>query len=157
MIQKCPVTPDDRSFLFLLYCSTRQAEVKAYGWDDMMREQFLHMQWNAQQHSYAMQFPKAEQSILLQKNKKAGRMIVNRQKEKLTIILIDISLLPEFQNRGIGTSLIRELQAEAEEEKSILSLSVLPASPALRLYERLGFRALESDGYHIRMEWRGAI
>ncbi|MFB4327172.1 GNAT family N-acetyltransferase [Paenibacillus sp. CR_12] len=157
MIQKRPVTPDDRSFLFLLYCSTRQAEVEAHGWDDMMREQFLLMQWNAQQHSYAMQFPKAEQSILLQNNKKAGRMIVNRQKEKTTITLIDISLLPEFQNRGIGTSLIRELQTEATKQQNLLSLSVLPTSPALRLYERLGFRKLESDGYHVRLEWRGAI
>ncbi|TCP52630.1 acetyltransferase (GNAT) family protein [Tumebacillus sp. BK434] len=152
MIERIPVCPSDETFLYQLYASTRMTELQAWGWDPMMQEQFLQMQWNAQRQSYAVQYPDAEHSILTFQNFHAGRVLVSRTTE--AIVLVDISLLPAFHNRGIGTWLIQELQAEAQALKLTLRLSVLPQNPALRLYERLGFRTTDQTGHHVLMEWR---
>lgn len=52
-----------------------------------------------------------------------------------------ISLLPEYRDRGIGTQLLNCLLALLQETGySRVSLSVQKENPALRLYERAGFR-----------------
>ena len=62
------------------------------------------------------------------------------------IRLVDISLLPEFRNRGLGTSLLRDLFTEAEAAGKPLTIHVEKFNPAMRLYQRLGFvRVPEKD------------
>lgn len=151
MIDKRKVDNTDHAFLFQLYVSTRMQELEAWGWDEMMQQQFLHMQWTAQQRSYATQFPDAEHLLISIHARPAGRIMIARSDTSLT--LVDISLLPAFQNKGIGTTLIQELQAEAADLSRPLFLNVLPENPAIRLYGRLGFQQVEHTGLHIRMKW----
>jgi GNAT superfamily N-acetyltransferase len=54
--------------------------------------------------------------------------------------LREIQLLPDFRGFGIGTELIRHCIDTAKTEKKPLRLRVLKTNPAVRLYERLGFR-----------------
>lgn len=61
--------------------------------------------------------------------------------------LIQIQLAPEVQGRGIGEALIRRLVDEARSAGAALTLHVLHANPARRLYERLGFRIV-AHGEH---------
>jgi GNAT superfamily N-acetyltransferase len=67
----------------------------------------------------------------------------------------DIALLPEYCNRGIGTTLQRELQSEAAAAGTPLRIHVERFNRALRLYERLGFRQIEDKGVYLFMEWSG--
>jgi ribosomal protein S18 acetylase RimI-like enzyme len=67
-----------------------------------------------------------------------------------------ICIIPEHQNRGIGTEVIRSVIAEAETQKMPLCLSVLKVNPARRLYERLGFGVTEETEHHFRMKFRRA-
>jgi ribosomal protein S18 acetylase RimI-like enzyme len=53
---------------------------------------------------------------------------------------LSIALLPEYQNKGLGTRMIKTVISMAQERFPGLSLSVVESSPARRLYERLGFR-----------------
>lgn len=53
--------------------------------------------------------------------------------------LVQIQLAPEFQRRGIGSGILQSLIEEARAAAMPLRLSVLKASPAKRLYERVGF------------------
>jgi len=53
--------------------------------------------------------------------------------------LIQIQILPESQNRGIGQNLIKNIQHQASAQGIPIALSVLRTNPAKRLYERLGF------------------
>lgn len=151
MIQKREVDDTDHAFLFRLYASTRIQELKAWGWDEMMQQQFLHMQWTAQQRSYASQYPQAEHLLISFQAQPAGRIMVSRNDASVT--LVDISILPDFQKKGIGTTLLQELQAEAADSSRPLFLHVLPDNLAIRLYERLGFQQVEQTGLHIRMKW----
>jgi len=63
-------------------------------------------------------------------------------------------ILPEYQNRGIGTRLMREAIADARSKQKPIRLSVLAVNPARRFYERLGFRITQSTPERHYMEWR---
>lgn len=57
-----------------------------------------------------------------------------------------ISLLKPYRGRGIGTALMRRMLGELKDAGyARASLSVQKENPALRLYERLGFR-IAGDG-----------
>ena len=68
----------------------------------------------------------------------------------------DIALLPEFCSRGIGTTVLRGLQSEAAAAGKPLRIHVERFNPALRLYERLGFRQIDDRGVYLFMEWTGS-
>jgi ribosomal protein S18 acetylase RimI-like enzyme len=53
---------------------------------------------------------------------------------------ISIAVREDARGRGIGAELLRALIAEAVSRRVRLSLNVRETNPALRLYERLGFR-----------------
>ena len=50
-----------------------------------------------------------------------------------------------FQRRGIGTEVMKQLIAEAAHAHQAVRLNVVKINPALRLYERLGFRVTHED------------
>ena len=57
--------------------------------------------------------------------------------------LVQVQLRPEFQGLGLGKALIEGLIDEARGAGASISLKVLHGNPARRLYERLGFQAVE--------------
>jgi len=66
--------------------------------------------------------------------------------------LNQIYILPDFQNRKIGSLLIRELILRAKNEKLPLRLRVLAVNPAKKLYEKMGFVVYEETKEIIFME-----
>jgi len=56
------------------------------------------------------------------------------------LFISNISIVPEYQNRGIGTSIIRDILLKAQGMRKFVRLHVLRTSPAQRLYQRLGFK-----------------
>ena len=82
-------------------------------------------------------------------------IVANRWSDEIRIV--DIALLPAYCNRGLGTTLVRALQAEAAASGKPLRIHVERFNPALRLYERLGFRQIEDKGVYLFLEWTGAV
>jgi ribosomal protein S18 acetylase RimI-like enzyme len=67
----------------------------------------------------------------------------------------EIQLLPAQQRRGLGTRLLRDLQARARAQQRTLRLNVaLKNASARRLYERLGFEAVSHSETHTHMVHR---
>lgn len=63
-----------------------------------------------------------------------------------------VAVAARHRGRGLGTRLMRELGERARAEGvRRLSLSVDAENPALRLYERLGYRELSRDEGGVRM------
>lgn len=60
-------------------------------------------------------------------------------------------LLPEFQNQGIGTSLLQGILARAKDKRLPVRLWVLRVNPARSLYERLGFLVLEETSASLHL------
>ena len=92
--------------------------------------------------------------MILIEGEPAGRLYVNRGPDELRII--DIAMLPAYRNRRIGTHLIGALQTEAALARKPLRIHVERFNPALRLYERLGFRPIADRGVYLFLEWRSA-
>jgi ribosomal protein S18 acetylase RimI-like enzyme len=59
-----------------------------------------------------------------------------------------VALLPEHRGRGVGTLLLTRYLERARTLFPAVSLSVSPDNPAMRLYERLGFKAVDVRGGH---------
>jgi ribosomal protein S18 acetylase RimI-like enzyme len=50
-----------------------------------------------------------------------------------------------LRQRGIGTEVVKALIEEATRAGRAMTLGVVKTNPALRLYERLGFRTTHED------------
>jgi GNAT superfamily N-acetyltransferase len=134
-----------------VYASTRQEELDAWGWPPEMRRNFLTMQFRASQGLHSA-FPDAEFQIVMLDGVNAGRMVVNRTREALH--LVDIALLPQHRNAGIGAALMQRVFGEAAATKKPLRLLVLKGNRAARFYHRLGFVKTGETELHLQMEWR---
>jgi GNAT superfamily N-acetyltransferase len=146
-----PERPEDEEFLFALYASTRQEELDAWGWPREMRRTFLEVQFRAQQR-YRTAFPKAQFRIVEMEGRCIGRLIVDSAADELR--LVDIALLREQRNAGLGTQLIRGIQAEGRAAGKPVRLTVQKGHRAERLYGRLGFVKISETELHEDLEWR---
>ena len=147
-----PEEAQDEAFLCEVFASTREAELAGLGWDESRRNTFLKMQFQAMRQGYRAMFPNAEFLIVLNEQTRIGRWVIDRGEEAWRVV--DLALLPEWRGRGIGTGLLRGLVEQAQEEKVCVRLQVLTGSPAVRLYERLGFGRCSEEGPYLHMEWR---
>jgi ribosomal protein S18 acetylase RimI-like enzyme len=145
-----PVAEGDESFLYQVYASTRQEELAPVPWTEAQKAAFLRMQFEAQRRHYRENYPDAAFLVILRGGRPAGRLYVDRRPEGIRII--DIALLPEHRGVGIGTALLAEILAEGDREGKPVSLHVEHFNPALRLYERLGFRRIEDTGVYYLLE-----
>jgi ribosomal protein S18 acetylase RimI-like enzyme len=144
--------PEDESFLFEVYASTRAQEMAFVPWDDEQRKSFLTMQFVAQHSHYRQQFPDASYSVILRDDSPVGRFYVLREKGEIRIL--DITVLPEYRSGGIGTALLRDLLDEAAQAEKSVQIYVETFNPSLRLFERLGFKSIAEEGINFLMEWR---
>ncbi len=135
-----------------LYTDTRLHELDAVPWNDDQKRAFIEMQFRARNKQYDSLYPQAHSTIILYGDEPVGRMLVDRSGRE--IVLIDIALMLEHRNAGIGTRLITGLMNEAASTGQSIRLHVLATSAAVRLYERLGFSRGGSDGAYLEMNWR---
>jgi len=150
-----PVTTEDDPFLVALYESTRDEELSQAEWAPGQREQFVRWQFDMQRREYESRFPDARYNLVLIDDEPAGRIWTGADDEQIR--LLDIALLPQFQKRGAGTILLRELMKEADEAGKFLRHMVFVLNnDAHRFYERLGFVVIEDLGAYKHMEWHAS-
>lgn len=139
-----PIRDEDADFLCSVYASTRTEELAPVPWPDEQKAAFLRQQFEAQHAHYQSYYHDTRFDTILADGEPVGRLYVARWPEEIR--LVDIALLPEHRGRGIGTRLIRELFAEAAPEGKRVTIHVEMESPAIGLYERLGFERQYDDG-----------
>lgn len=147
------VSSNDEEFLIGLYASTRADELAQVPWDESQRDSFVRMQFAAQQQDYRRRFPEGEHHLLLLDGLPAGHVYLARSEPEIRIL--DLALLTEHRNKGIGTMIIMDLLDEANRTHKPVRVYVETLNPALGLFERLGFKRTEDIGSHLLMEWRG--
>jgi len=147
-----PELPEDQEFLAKLYATTRDIEMALTGWDTSRKEAFLRMQFQLQTTHYRKYYPDASFRIILRDNLPVGRIYLHYGAKEIR--LMDIALLPEYRGSGIGGAILANLLAEAAQSGKSVTLHVEPFNPALRLYQRLGFKTIEDLGGNLYMEWR---
>ncbi|MFJ7669418.1 GNAT family N-acetyltransferase [Lysinibacillus sp. NPDC097195] len=146
------ITNEDEAFLYKVYRSTRNHEVALWGWTVDQKQLFLAMQWRSQQASYNRQFSKASHSLIVVDKQFVGRLLIEEMADYHH--LIDISILPAFQGKGIGSCIIAELLQTAREGNKAVVLQAFHTNPARGLYERLGFQVVSGDELYLKMRWQ---
>ena len=121
-------------------------------WNEEMKAAFVLQQFQAQHAWYQEHYVGASFDVILVDGAPAGRLYVHRREKEIR--LVDITLLPEFRGGGRGSSILRDLMGEAEAAGKPLTIHVEVYNPAMRLYERLGFRPVEERGPYLLMEWK---
>lgn len=107
------------------------------------------MQFNAQQSQYCTQYPDADFDVVMRDGEPVGYMYALRGPD--AYVLIDISLLPEQRNKGVGAKLVSALIKEAQSSNEPLEAHVLRDNPAWRLWQRLGFEQVSDDGVYLHI------
>lgn len=154
MIDLRPASPDDAPFMRHLFARVCEDELGLGDWDDPRKHALLAMQFEAQSRSYRENYPGSGYQIVLLSGQPIGRILVHRGRDAIRIV--DIALMPEYRNRGIGGELVgRVLEVAAREQKPV-RLSARHSNPAQRLYRRLGFALIGCSALHGDWEWSGS-
>ena len=135
-------TERDLDFLYALHVATMKEYVaKTWGWDDAQQEA-----------AYRRNHDPAEIQIITHDGSDIGMISIEEGAEDVFVPHIEIS--PEYQGRGIGSSILRRIMADAALRQKTVSLRVLRVNPARSLYERLGFKIVEETPTHFSMRTR---
>src|SRR5690242_2078390 len=147
------VSEPDNPFLLALYMSTREEELAQAEWQEGQKEMFVRWQFELQRREYDERFPDATYKLIVVDGQPAGRIWVGA--DQAQIRLLDIALLPDFQNRGVGTILLHRLMDDARQRgKALRHMVFMLNDNAKRFYERLGFVSIEDLGAYQHMEWK---
>jgi GNAT superfamily N-acetyltransferase len=136
-----PVCEEDQEFIFDSYKATLKPYVEwAWGWN----EEF-------QRNGFGKHHPREQFRVITVDGNRAGGIHTEEQ-ETLNFVRL-IFLLPEFQNRGLGSELLRYEAERANQAGKQLHLKVIKINSAKKLYERLGFQVIGEDDvtYHMHL------
>jgi ribosomal protein S18 acetylase RimI-like enzyme len=140
MITTRKATDDDKPFLWKLkVASLRPYVAQIYGWDEPTQYGYFENGF----HPSAIQ-------IIQYDGQNVG--MYELQESVKSWFLAVIMVLPEFQNKGIGSTIIQRMIDDIAVSNKPLRLQVFKVNPARRLYERLGFVKLGESKTHIQME-----
>ncbi len=148
------INKKDDELLYSIYCSTRASEMELMkDWSDLQKENFLRMQFTAQHSYYLNHYTTAFFGIILKNNKPIGRLYLDEKYEDNSMRIIDITLLPEWRNKGIGKKILLQILAYAASKKQPVSLHVETSNRAMELYIRLGFKVISTNNLRYLMHW----
>ncbi len=137
-----PAMPAEEPALYTIHRAAMEGYVTAtWGpWDDA---------W--QQDHFAGGWPDLRLAIEVE-GELAGFLDLDEQGPSVEIAALELA--PRWQRQGIGSAIIRAVQARAAELERPVTLRVLKVNPARALYERLGFRQVGETPTHYQMAWR---
>ena len=141
-----PALPADADFEHRLYASTRD-DLRPLGPE--VFDGLVGMHYRAQSMSIRLDHPQAEHKIVMVQDAPVGRLIIDASGNAIEVI--DIALLPEYRNCGLGTSVLHSVLAQADRLGQAIRLHVEKQSRAVRFYERLGFVTCGDAGMFLQM------
>ena len=138
-----PAREKDYNFLYLLKNRTLKEYInQTWGWDEEWQKQYFTEHFNPE-----------DIQIITDLDQDIGVISLIEGENELDISLIEI--LPEFQNKGIGGSLLKKIIKRGISESKRISLQVLKVNTkAISLYENLGFLIKGQNDTHYFMEYK---
>lgn len=150
-----PIAAADFPFLRALHAELRAADLALAPGGPDARAVLIEAQFRLQHEHFVDAHPRGDFWIVTRGGVLIGRFYVDRGKPDWHAI--ELGLRAAERHAGVGTALIRWLQATATTAGAARLLLHVAATnhAAARLYERLGFSDIASDWpTHRRMAWR---
>ena len=142
----------DTPFLRHLYGTTRERGNAARSVDARAESRVpRHAVHGAEAAHYEEYYPQCQFLVIELEGRPIGRLYIDRGEDDIRIT--DIALLPEFRGRGIGRMLMEEDPGGGRGTGKRVTIHVEHDNPARRLYDRLGFRHVDTNGVYHLMEW----
>ncbi|MFX1286481.1 MAG: GNAT family N-acetyltransferase [Promethearchaeota archaeon] len=140
MIHFRPATQDDSEFLFQLKKQTLKEYITIiWGWDEEVQRNF-----------HQKNFKPEKYCIIQEDGQDIGCFSVEEHPDKFFLNIIEI--IPKYQNKRIGSSLIRDLINKGLQEKKNVELQVFKVNQkAFGLYKSLGFILKSETDTHYQM------
>jgi ribosomal protein S18 acetylase RimI-like enzyme len=149
-----PATLEDVAFLADVVITVTLAQGRFLRDVDLVEYRAGYEEWTRETILGAI--PDCTLSVIEDDGYPMGRLRVVRT--QMNITLAGIQLLPAYQNRRIGSTLVEQLKREAELRQVPLYISVEIDHPrAQRLYQRLGCRIVGQDEKEYHLEYRPAM
>lgn len=120
-------------------------------WSEEQKKAFLTMQFEAQHKHYQVYYADADFDIIELDKKPIGRLYLERRQDEFRIV--DIALLPKYRGRGVGSHFMKSIMNESAKNNLPVRIHVEHDNPAMRLYLRLGFTQIDTNGVYHLMEW----
>jgi ribosomal protein S18 acetylase RimI-like enzyme len=146
-----PAADGDYDFMRRLYASTRAEEMEGFPFDEEQKRVFLDQQFAGQFEHYRLHYPSCEKNIIEKDGTAIGRLWIDEWRDQIR--LVDISLVSELRGAGIGSHLLHEVLARGQAANKPVTIHVEAYNPALRLYQRLGFEKVDTNGVYYLMRW----
>lgn len=146
-----PATDADYDFMRRLYAATREEEMERFPFNETQKRAFLDQQFAAQFEHYGIHYPTCERNIVEKDGDPIGRLWVDEWRDQIR--LVDIALIPGCRGGGIGSRLLHEVLHRGAAAGKPLTIHVEADNPALRLYQRLGFERVDTNGVYFLMRW----
>lgn len=149
------IQENDLPVLCEIYGSTRTEELeRGTNWNDEQKKYFIEQQFFAQHEYYQKNYIGAKFYIIEKKGFTIGRLYIDFFFEKKGIRIIDITLLPNWRKKNIGSAILEEIIKKAAQKNMVVTIHVESFNPAMNLYKRLGFNKIsETNGVYHLMEW----
>jgi ribosomal protein S18 acetylase RimI-like enzyme len=150
-----PSRPGDTDFERMLHDANRWdlwlADVDA----DFIRG-VAEMQQRAQVEGYGTQFPEALYFVIEKTGTACGRLVLDFSAGHVHVV--DLAMIPEAQGKGIGERVLKAVQSVAAGMGTpVVLMAQVVNAPALRTYEKLGFRAVHRPNpAFVRLAWTPA-
>lgn len=145
-----PEKSSDERFLRKLFATTR-VDVTFSHLPEEQKQQFLRMQFDAQRHYYRNHYENARFLVIEYNGRPVGRLYTSRMPDQIRVM--DITLIPEYRSKGIGSRLLTSIQDEARSLALPVTLHAEKLGNMARYYEKLGFEVVEEKETHFFMKW----
>lgn len=113
---------------------------QTWGWDEIF-----------QRHSFDMNLPARAWQIASQQEDDVGAYCRKDRGDHLHLAMLLVTT--DWQRRGIGTQIIRDIQQQATARSTPLRLNVLKCNPAHSFYLANGFTVEDQDADRFRFYW----
>jgi GNAT superfamily N-acetyltransferase len=152
MIYLRPARPDDETFQFDLFRSSRSGVFRLGRLPDAKIDELLTAQFGSRMRSLRERFPHAQWSIIEFQGSAIGELIVDDTAS--APCMIDMSLLQSHQRRGIGGAVIRALAAAAAGRGGLRAMVLMTNAHSLEMFRRLGFVDSGHDSAYVELRWQ---
>jgi ribosomal protein S18 acetylase RimI-like enzyme len=134
-------TDNDYEFLYQLNKTTMKKRVeKIWGWEEGVQQKLFRDKSSTEKYK-----------IIVQNNIDIGAISVSKDNNE--VFIMNIQILPEYQNRGIGAEVINQIIVDSKSKNlDRVWLQVFKINPAKKLYDKLGFSTIKETETHYVME-----